>query len=117
MPAVYSTESGRLCPGCGEPVSQCRCRQHPARALRSGYRDGTVRLRRETRGRKGKGVTLVDGVPGPDSEQKELARALKAHCGSGGTLRDGIIEIQGDHREAIRDHLSSLGIRSKFAGG
>jgi translation initiation factor 1 len=76
-----------------------------------------VRLRRETKGRKGAGVTLVDGLPSSDSELKSIARALKARCGSGGTVRDGIIEIQGDHREAIRDHLSKQGIRCKFAGG
>lgn len=117
MSTVYSTETGRLCPGCGQPASRCQCREQKLSAARSGYSDGMVRLRRETKGRKGSGVTLVDGLPCSDSELKRIAKALKARCGSGGTVRDGIIEIQGDHRETIQDHLSRQGIRCKIAGG
>lgn len=117
MSTVYSTESGRLCPGCGQPARHCQCREQKLSADRAGYSDGMVRLRRETKGRKGAGVTLVDGLPCSDKELKGIAKALKARCGSGGTIRDGIIEIQGDHRETIRDHLAQQGIRCKFAGG
>ncbi|MEX1197061.1 MAG: stress response translation initiation inhibitor YciH [Pseudohongiellaceae bacterium] len=117
MSTVYSTETGRLCPDCRQPDRQCRCREQKLSAERKGYSDGVVRLRRETKGRKGSGVTLVDGLPCSDAELKRIAKALKARCGSGGTVRDGIIEIQGDQRETIRDHLSQQGIRCKFAGG
>lgn len=117
MPPVYSTETGKLCPECGQPVAQCQCRAQAANSAHSTYPDGMVRLRRETKGRKGKGVTLVDGVGGTDKELRALAKKLKAHCGSGGTVREGIIEIQGDHREAIQRYLDGQGIRSKRAGG
>lgn len=117
MPPVYSTASGRLCPDCGQPPDRCQCRDRKRSEARAGYSDGMVRLRRETKGRKGSGVTLVDGLPCSDTELKRIAKTLKARCGSGGTVRDGIIEIQGDHRETIRDHLSQQGIRCKFAGG
>lgn len=117
MSSVYSTETGRLCPGCGQPASRCQCREQKHSAARTGYSDGMVRLRRETKGRKGAGVTIVDGLPCSDSELKRIASTLKARCGSGGTVRDGLIEIQGDHRVTIRDHLTQQGIRCKFAGG
>lgn len=117
MSTVYSTESGRLCSGCGKPAAQCQCRAQKKSESRAGYSDGMVRLRRETKGRKGSGVTLVDGLPCSDTELKRIAKSLKARCGSGGTVRDGIIEIQGDHRETIRDHLAQQGISCKFAGG
>ncbi len=117
MSRVYSTENGRLCPDCGQPVTDCRCAAEKASNRHEGYGDGVVRLRRETSGRKGKGVTLVDGLTGTEAELKKMAKVLKARCGSGGTVRNGIIEIQGDHRNTIRDHLADKGIRSKFAGG
>lgn len=117
MSPVYSTESGRLCPDCGHPADRCQCQARKQTAGRAGYSDGMVRLRRETKGRKGAGVTLVDGLPCSDSELKRISRELKSRCGSGGTVREGIIEIQGDHRETIHDHLTSQGIKCKFAGG
>lgn len=117
MPPVYSTATGRLCPECGQPVDRCQCRTKAANSSYPTYADGMVRLRRETKGRKGKGVTLVDGVGGTDAELRALAKKLKGHCGSGGTVREGIIEIQGDHREAVQRYLDSLGIKSKRAGG
>ena len=117
MPPVYSTETGRLCADCGQPVSACQCRARKAGARYEGYDDGIVRLRRETSGRKGKGVTLVDGLSGTESDLKRIAKALKARCGSGGTVKNGIIEIQGDHRDIVHKHLAEQGIKSKFAGG
>ena len=76
-----------------------------------------VRVGRETKGRKGKGVTVITGVPGDDAELKELERQLKAKCGAGGTVKDGVIEIQGDQRETVAQILASAGFRPVFAGG
>jgi len=79
--------------------------------------DGVVRVGRETKGRKGKGVTVITGVPLHPDGIAELAARLKKQCGSGGTVRDGVIEIQGDHRDAIVAALSKLGWTVKRAGG
>ncbi len=79
--------------------------------------DGVVRVGRETKGRKGKGVTLVSGVPLPPEELKTLARELKQKCGTGGTLKDGVIEIQGDHRDALIELLKTKGWTVKRSGG
>ncbi|MFG6440577.1 translation initiation factor Sui1 [Roseateles sp. LKC17W] len=96
MSLVYSTDFGRACPGCGQPVARCACK---AKARPAG--DGIVRVRRETAGRKGKGVTAVLGLPLDDASLTGLAKQLKALCGSGGTAKDGVIEIQGDHLEKV----------------
>jgi translation initiation factor 1 len=79
--------------------------------------DGTVRVRRETRGRGGKTVTVVTGIPLPDDRLKELAGELKRRCGSGGTLKDGVIEIQGDHAALLVAELAKKGFTAKRAGG
>lgn len=110
---VYSTEWGRICPECGEPIATCHCRQKPS-APHSG---GIVRIFRETKGRKGKGVTLIAGVPLHPEGLLDLAKELKRHCGSGGTVKGGVIEIQGDHREAIGEALRKKGYRVKRTGG
>ena len=112
---VYSTGSGRMCPRCKWPVDRCACRAQDGPALPSG--DGVVRVRRETRGRKGKGVTTVTGVPLPPDGLAELARNLKKKCGSGGTLKGGIIEIQGDHVALLMDLLVARGFSVKRSGG
>jgi translation initiation factor 1 len=108
---VYSTEHGRMCPACGNPVAQCSCRG----GSRSGVGDGIVRVGRETKGRKGKGVTVVTGLPA--SELDRIAGGLKRMCGSGGTVREGTIEIQGDHRDKIVEELKKQGWNVKRAGG
>lgn len=111
---VYSSELGRICPECRCPVSKCLCRkQQPA----SAKSDGIVRLQRQTKGRKGKGVTLISGLPLNQDELKNLAKTLKQKCGSGGSLKDGIIEIQGDQRDLLEKELTRLGYRVKRAGG
>ncbi len=79
--------------------------------------DGTVRVSRSTKGRKGKGVTVVTGVPLQGAELKKLARALKQRCGSGGTVKGDVIEIQGDHRAVLVEQLSERGYTVKLAGG
>ncbi len=109
---VYSTGQGSICPGCARPVAGCICRADKA-APRG---DGIVRVARETKGRKGKGVTLVTGVPLDDDALAELARQLKQRCGTGGTVKDGVIEIQGDHRDRLAEELRSQGYRVKRAG-
>ena len=79
--------------------------------------DGTVRVSRETKGRKGKGVTLISGVPLGVEALAALAKDLKQRCGTGGTVKDGVIEIQGDHRDRLVEELQSRGHRVKRAGG
>ncbi|WP_207063446.1 translation initiation factor Sui1 [Motiliproteus sp. SC1-56] len=110
---VYSTEHGRMCPGCGEPKDACICGQEER--LPEG--DGIVRVSRETKGRKGKGVTLVRGVPLTASDLKQLARELKQRCGTGGSVKDGVIEIQGDQRDLLVSELEGRGFKVKRAGG
>jgi len=110
---VYSTETGRVCPGCGHPVKQCCCSKEKKRQ----QGDGIVRISRQTKGRKGSGVSLITGVPVAEKELKNLAKQLKSKCGSGGTVKNGVIEIQGDHREVLRDFLTRLGYEVKLAGG
>ena len=115
---VYSTSGGKLCPECARPIADCRCRRSK-RAVGSTVPrgDGIVRVGRETKGRKGKGVTVVTGVPLSGDALDELATRLKKRCGSGGTVRDGIIEIQGDHRDVLVAELGKLGYTVKRAGG
>ena len=110
---VYSTERGLVCPECRLPVAKCRCgKAEPAPAT-----DGIVRVRRETKGRGGKTVTTVSGVPLRGVALGILASELKRRCGTGGTVKDGVIEIQGDHRESIVAELSRRGFTAKPAGG
>ena len=112
---VYSDQAGRICPSCGKPVKQCSCRQEKASAPKSG--DGIVRIQRESKGRKGKGVTLITGVPLAVDELKALAKTLKQRCGTGGTVKNGVIEIQGDHRDLLLELLQEKGWKVKKAGG
>jgi translation initiation factor 1 len=110
---VYSTERGLVCPKCRVPVAKCRCgKDDPAPAG-----DGIVRVRRETKGRGGKTVTAVSGVPLGGEALRSLASDLKRRCGTGGTAKDGVIEIHGDHRETIVAELSRRGFTAKLAGG
>lgn len=110
---VYSTESGRICPDCSRPVAGCVCRK--GSGVPTG--DGIVRVRRETKGRGGKTVTVVTGIPLDETGIKALAGELKRRCGSGGTVTGGAVEIQGDHRELLLAELTRRGYRVKLAGG
>ncbi|GGX48080.1 translation initiation factor Sui1 [Saccharospirillum salsuginis] len=114
MGLVYSTETGRHCPDCGELKTECRCKTKTD-TVPAG--DGIVRVSRETKGRKGKGVTLVTGVPLAEKELKALAKTLKAKCGTGGTVKAGVIEIQGDQRDLLVAELQKQGYTVKKAGG
>ena len=111
---VYSTESGRLCPQCHRPRADCVCGKD-APGVPSG--DGIVRIQRETKGRGGKAVTVVTGVPLPTTELKALAKKLKQKCGVGGALKDGRIEIQGDQRQMLKAELEKQGFDVKLSGG
>ncbi|RYF29489.1 MAG: translation initiation factor Sui1 [Comamonadaceae bacterium] len=111
---VYSTETGRVCPDCGQPIAACTCKQ-TARVVPAG--DGIVRVSLDTKGRKGKGVTVVRGVPLDAAALAALGKQLKANCGSGGTTKDGVIEIQGDHRDTVVAALQKQGMTVKRAGG
>ncbi len=111
---VYSDEIGRTCPKCHQPLQKCQCNKKPANNAKG---DGVVRIQRETKGRKGKGVTLITGLPLAGDELKSLAKSLKQRCGTGGTVKNGIIEIQGDHRDLLLDLLQEKGWKVKKAGG
>ena len=115
MGVVYSTAHGRMCPGCGKPTADCICRQQKTAAVVKG--DGIVRVGRETKGRKGAGVTVITGIPLGGDALKALAKELKSRCGSGGTVKDGTIEIQGDHRDGVMAELVRRGFTAKRAGG
>lgn len=116
---VYSTEVGRTCPGCMRAVAQCVCKQqhNTVIAAQAAAGDGVVRLHRETKGRKGKGVTLVRGVVLAEAELLQLAKALKAGCGVGGSVKDGVIELQTADRDKIKSLLKNKGFVVKVAGG
>jgi translation initiation factor 1 len=110
---VYSTETGRSCPACRQPRKGCSCRSSAA----SPAAGGAVRVGRQTKGRKGKGVTVITGLPLAPTALKMLARDLKQKCGSGGTVRDGVIEIQGDQRDMLVEELTRLGWKARKSGG
>jgi len=114
---VYSTGAGRLCPECARPIAGCRCKRSKPAQPAAPQGDGIVRVGRETKGRKGKGVTVVTGVPLAGDALEELATRLKKRCGSGGTVDGGVIEIQGDHRDTLVAELGKLGYTVKRAGG
>jgi len=109
---VYSTEHGKMCPDCGNPVKQCACHKQT-----SPPGDGNVRVSRETKGRKGKGVTLIKGLALDADALASMGKKLKVMCGSGGTVKNSVIEIQGDHIERVLDYLKKQGVKAKRAGG
>ena len=111
---VYSTDSGRMCPTCRQPVAACTCGQQPMPAARPGAK---VRVSRETQGRGGKAVTLVRGLSLEADALAALGKRLRTLCGSGGTVKDGVIEVQGDHCERVIEFLNKQGWTVKRAGG
>jgi translation initiation factor 1 len=110
---VYSTDAGRMCPGCRQPVAACICKQTQA----TPSPGGVVRVSRESKGRGGKTVTIIKGLPLDALALAQLGKQLKAACGSGGTVKDGVIEVQGDHCDAVMQALQKLGHAAKRAGG
>ncbi len=109
---VFSTDAGRHCPDCSQPVDACTCSRT---VIPEG--DGIARVRRETKGRGGKTVTTISGVPLAEEPLKELASVLKKRCGCGGSLKDGVIEIQGDHVDLLLAELLKRGFKAKKSGG
>ncbi len=109
---VYSTDSGRTCPACRHPLAQCICK---TKTVTTG--DGVVRVSRQTKGRGGKTATLVKGLALDATALALLGKQLRTACGSGGTVKDGVIEVQGDHCELVMEVLIKLGHHPKRAGG
>ncbi|SHJ81939.1 translation initiation factor 1 [Desulfatibacillum alkenivorans DSM 16219] len=116
---VYSTETGRMCPDCGKPKAKCSCKKKKKgkEAPQPFPQDGVVRIRREVKGRKGKTAIAIFGLPLEGPDLKDFAKHLKQKCGSGGSVKDGVIIIQGDHREAAAEAIKEKGYKVKLAGG
>lgn len=108
---VYSTESGRMCPGCRQPWAACICQTNLA-----PRGDGNVRVSREQQGRGGKVVTTVRGLALGDAALAALGKRLRAACGAGGTAKGGQLEVQGDHVERVLELLKQEGMVAKRAG-
>lgn len=107
---VFSTQHGEHCPSCGAPALSCECAEE-----RRPDGKSPVIVRRETKGRAGKGVTAIHGLPLLAAELEGLCKELKKRCGTGGTVKDGVIEIQGEHRELLVRELEARGYRPKRA--
>ena len=118
---VYSTETGRICPNCENSATKCRCKKGkkaqkmPAAAVYPN--DGIVRIRREVKGRRGKTVTAVFGIPLQGRELDQFAKRLKQRCGTGGSVKDGVIVIQGDHGGTLQDEIKKQGYCVRRSGG
>ena len=110
---VYSTDAGRICPDCRQPTVACVCKKASARPAPSGV----IRVSRQTKGRGGKTVTRVEGVPLRDEALAQLGTQLRTACGSGGTVKGGVIEVQGDHAGKVIDALKQEGYAPKRSGG
>lgn len=111
---------GGICPKCDKPHAQCTCSKNPPTPSAHPPRppsDGIVRVGRETKGRRGKGVTTITGLPLDQDALLKLAAELKSRCGTGGTVKDWRIEIQGDHRETVVTELEKLGYKVRRTGG
>jgi translation initiation factor 1 len=109
---VYSTDSGRMCPVCRQPVASCACKAQPIPKT-----DGVVRVSLQTKGRGGKSVTLVKGLPLDAAALALMGKQLRSACGSGGTVKDGVVEVQGDHVASVMAALQKQGYNVKRAGG
>lgn len=111
---VYSTEGGRMCAACRKPMAGCAC-ERPAAAIPAS--DGTVRVSRETKGRGGKAVTVIRGMALDPVALAAWGKRLRNVCGSGGTVKDGVLELQGDHCDRVIDCLVQEGWLVKRSGG
>ena len=110
---VYSTESGRMCPACRQAIALCVCKQTqlPVKT------DGIVRVGLDSKGRGGKSVTVIKNVPLDSAELALLGKQLRSACGSGGTTKEGVIEVQGDHCATVIQALEKLQFKVKRVGG
>lgn len=114
---VYSTVSGRICPSCGRPTKKCSCKGRKQTPQGVTASDGIIRIGREKKGRKGKTVTTISGFNEAKDDLKQIAKNLKAKCGTGGSIKNGSVVIQGDHRQIIQSELQRQGFKVKLAGG
>ena len=118
---VWSSESGRICPECSKPVSSCSCKKKKDNKIKKPARnypdDGIIRIMRETKGHKGKTVTVIGNTPFKNRDLKEFAKKLKILCGTGGSIKNDEIFIQGDHRQVILSEIIKQGYKAKLAGG
>jgi len=114
---VYSTDTGQMCPSCGKTITKCTCKKKKSNPPDNIKIDGIIRIQRETKGRKGKTVTSVYGFDSENADLKQIATRLKSRCGSGGSVKNGIIIIQGDHRKTVQAELTEAGFTVKLAGG
>lgn len=112
---VFSTESGRHCPNCGMPVSECACKSSGANSPQ--WKDDVIRVRREKQGRNGKEVTTVRNFPGTTDELRRHATALKKALGTGGSEKNGTLEIQGDHVDRVIAYFKNINMKIKKDGG
>lgn len=110
---VYSSEYGSICPGCQKRLQRCSCAKQGTRPTG----DGVVRVGRSSKGRAGKGVTVISGIPLDDGKLEQLVKRFKQRCGSGGTVKDGSLEIQGDHRDFLVAELQRMGFTVRRTGG
>lgn len=114
---VYSTDSGRMCPGCRQAVAACSCQASAAVSAAATAAGGIARVARQTKGRSGKCVTTVSGLGLDPVALNALGKLLRSACGSGGTVKDGVLEVQGDHVEQILQLLAKEGQCAKRTGG
>jgi translation initiation factor 1 len=114
---VYSTETGKICPSCQKPVTDCSCKKKKSKSQTNMKIDGIIRVQREVKGRKGKLVTTLSGFQINPDELKNLATQLKRRCGTGGSVKNGVIIIQGDHRNTLITELKTRGYKAKISGG
>ncbi|MDG2070255.1 MAG: stress response translation initiation inhibitor YciH [Pseudomonadales bacterium] len=112
MARVYSTDQGKHCLKCQQPISTCICRTEITPST-----DGIVRLQRQTKGRSGKPVVIISGLPLLPCELKQLAKQLKSKFGIGGSVEGSNLLIQGDKRDVLKRELEQLGYTVKLAGG
>ncbi len=130
MATVYSTDLGKICSICNRSEQNCTCSAKEKRRNKNSQdakvnnspcvndpNDGIVRIRLEKKGRGGKSVTTVNGLPGNEKELKTLAKKIKAKLGTGGAIKQNIVEFQGDRRTEVQKHLESLNFRVKQVGG
>ena len=129
---VYSTSLGKMCPGCHRSTANCTCTAKEKRSLKhtdskqkglshgeadGDPKDGIIRIRLEKKGRGGKAVTSVNGLPGNEKELKALAKKIKSKLGTGGAIKNAIVEFQGDRREDVQKHLEAMNFTVKRVGG
>lgn len=112
---VYSTGMGRICAQCGQPVEECRC--HEERDASAKRTDGVVRISLDKMHKRGKMMTIISGTPGDDAAIAQMCRELKKALATGGSVNDGQIELQGDHRERVAAYFAARGVKTKRVGG